>query len=278
MIKANKATAAVASRRTAQTARDYFDEVGGIDADDAAETLLASIERALSDDLADLPIEDDDELERTLRRRSLDAEAQMRKAVDWMMGRNFSPVEAPTRPKDEGAAVGDDPAPAPAVDAIRPPAKWEPREYAHPPIAGCYLDRQSRAGYLAVVADSGLHESAKRFLRWLIGFKHDALSMGVAGIAEKINGKDGTVSARTIQRLLRQFDDTTLDGVGVLRMIAEARSGTRPRVYAIDLRALTYIALEKVAGKASKTSAEARQKSRKAEKDKRKGAAVTTAD
>ena len=248
------------------------------DAEDAAEQFLASVEAAFSGDPGEDRQPDDDALELEMRRRAFDAEAQMRKAVDWMMGRNFSPVEAPTRPKDEGAAAGDDPAPAPAVDAIRPPAKWEPREYAHPPIAGCYLDRQSRAGYLAVVADSGLHESAKRFLRWLIGFKHDALSMGVAGIAEKINGKDGTVSARTIQRLLRQFDDTTLDGVGVLRMIAEARSGTRPRVYAIDLRALTYIALEKVAGKASKTSAEARQKSRKAEKDKRKGAAVTTAD
>jgi hypothetical protein len=135
----------------------------------------------------------------------------------------------------------------------------KPREiksYSTTSRPGCYMTREARAGYLATINESSLHASAKRILKWLVGFGEPIMSLGIDSIASRLpcKAKDGTpstLSRRTIQRVLRMIDDSSDDGLALLRLIQKERHGVMPCVYEIDLSALTYINLERIAGTAA---------------------------
>ena len=132
----------------------------------------------------------------------------------------------------------------------------EIKSYATPSRPGCYMPRAARVGYVATINESSLHASAKRILKWLVGFGEPVMSLGIDGISARLpcKAKDGsasTMSRRTIQRVLRMIDDSSDDGLALLRLIQKERHGVMPCVYEIDLSVLTYINLERIAGTAA---------------------------
>jgi hypothetical protein len=132
----------------------------------------------------------------------------------------------------------------------------EIKNYSEPARPGCYMSREARAGYLATLNESSLHASAKRILKWLVGFTEPVMSLGIDSIAARLpckpkGGGSSLMSRRTIQRVLRMIDDSSDDGLALLRLIQKERHGVTPCVYEIDLSAVTYISLERIAGTAA---------------------------
>ena len=146
---------------------------------------------------------------------------------------------------------------------------------AHSTVAkpGCYMTAEDRQAYRTVVEESELHDSAKRILKWLIGFKTPDMALSVNTIRERLpkatkrdheaatawvkpdgvapNAKKALMSERTIQRVLRLLEDDGI-GLGVLRLIAEEKRGRKiPRTYEIDLAPITDDGLAGVAGHAA---------------------------
>lgn len=132
----------------------------------------------------------------------------------------------------------------------------EIKSYSTPAKPGCYMPRNVRAGYIATINESSLHASAKRVLKWLVGFGEPVMSLGIDSIAARLpcKTKDGSSSAMsrsTIKRVLRMIDDSSDDGLAVLRLVQKERHGAVPCAYEIDLHAITYIRLECIAGTAA---------------------------
>lgn len=136
----------------------------------------------------------------------------------------------------------------------------KPREiksYSTPAKPGCYMPRNVRAGYISTINESSLHASAKRVLKWLVGFGEPVISLGIDSIAARLpcKAKDGSSSAMsrsTIKRVLRMIDDSSDDGLAVLRLVQKEQHGAVPCVYEIDIPAITYIRLECISGTAAK--------------------------
>jgi hypothetical protein len=145
---------------------------------------------------------------------------------------------------------------------------------AHPSIArpGCYMTAEERQEYRAIVEQSDLHDSAKRILKWLIGFRSPDMALSIDAIRDRLpkatkrdheavtawrpsgstapNAKKAVMGRETVKRVLRLIDDER--GLAVLRMVAEERRGTKtPRVYEIDLAPITEVNLMAIAGRAA---------------------------
>ena len=86
----------------------------------------------------------------------------------------------------------------------------------------------------STIESSGLSKSAKKVLRWLVGSQHTKITFGVQTIARELS-----LSDRTVRAVLRQLDDTTPDGVGILRLVNREAFGTVPRAYELDLTKIT---------------------------------------
>ena len=143
-----------------------------------------------------------------------------------------------------------------ASGAQRTMTSREIKAYSTVARPGCYMSREARAGYLATINESSLHASAKRVLRWIVGFGEPVMSLGIDSIAARLpcKAKDGStsnMSRRTIQRILRMIDDSSDDGLALLRLVQKERHGVMPCAYEIDLSVLTYINLECIAGTAA---------------------------
>jgi hypothetical protein len=134
------------------------------------------------------------------------------------------------------------------------------------------MTAEERQGYRAIVEQSDLHDSAKRILKWLIGFRTPDLSLSIDAIRERLpkatkrdheaatawkpsgssapNAKKAVMGRETVKRVLRMIDDDR--GIAVLRMVAEEKRGTKkPRVYEIDLMPITEAGMASISGHAA---------------------------
>ena len=86
----------------------------------------------------------------------------------------------------------------------------------------------------STIESSALSKSAKKVLRWLVGSEHTRITFGVNTIA-----RDLDLSERTVRDVLRQLDDTTPAGVGILKLVNKESFGKVPRAYSLDLSKIT---------------------------------------
>lgn len=160
-----------------------------------------------------------------------------------------------------------------AIGAERATSTREIKAYSTVARPGCYMTAEERQEYRSIVESSELHDSAKRILKWLIGFKTPDMSLSIDAIRDRLpkatkrdheaatewvnpqdiapNAKKAIMGRETVKRVLRMIDDER-GGIAVLRMVAKEKRGSKvPRVYGIDLTPITEKALMAIAGRAT---------------------------
>ena len=160
-----------------------------------------------------------------------------------------------------------------AIGAERATSTREIKAYSTVARPGCYMTAEERQEYRSIVESSELHDSAKRILKWLIGFKTPDMSLSIDAIRDRLpkatkrdheaatewvnpqdiapNAKNAIMGRETVKRVLRMIDDER-GGIAVLRMVAKEKRGSKvPRVYEIDLTPITEKALMAIAGRAT---------------------------
>ena len=160
-----------------------------------------------------------------------------------------------------------------AIGAERATSTREIKAYSTVARPGCYMTAEERQEYRSIVESSELHDSAKRILKWLIGFKTPDMSLSIDAIRDRLpkatkrdheaatewvnpqdiapNAKKAIMGRETVKRVLRMIDDER-GGIAVLRMVAKEKRGSKvPRVYEIDLTPITEKALMAIAGRAT---------------------------
>ena len=160
-----------------------------------------------------------------------------------------------------------------AIGAERATSTREIKAYSTVARPGCYMTAEERQEYRSIVESSELHDSAKRILKWLIGFKTPDMSLSIDAIRDRLpkatkrdheaatewvnpqdiapNAKKAIMGRETVKRVLRMIDDER-GGIAVLRMVAKEKRGSKvPRIYEIDLTPITEKALMAIAGRAT---------------------------